>query len=96
MKASSLALSVADIAPGADDVAASIVMTGVVVPVATLMGAVPVTLVTVPVPALPAAAVPSWPFASITTVWVPVRVSTPRMPAMKVLFWPVAGVVLPS
>ena len=41
------------------------------------------TLVTEPVPALPAAAVPSWPLLSMTTVLVvaPVGV-TPEMPAM--------------
>ena len=63
-------------------------MAGVVVPVVTVRGAVAVTLVTVPEPAL-AATEPSWPLASMTTACVPVRVLTPRMPAMKVLAWPV-------
>ena len=49
---SSLVLSAADIEPAADVVAAAMLTTGVVVPVATAMGAVPVTLVTVPDPAL--------------------------------------------
>jgi len=46
---SNFVLSAALILPAAEVVAAAIETTGVVVPVVTLIGAVPVTLVTVPV-----------------------------------------------
>ena len=63
-----------------------------VVPVATASGELAVTLVTVPMPPPALVTEPSWPLASMTTVWVPVRVFTPRIPAMKVRLWPVLGV----
>jgi hypothetical protein len=56
---SSLVLSAADIAPAADTVALEIETEGVLVPVATWIGATPVTLVTVPVLAVAPLAMPS-------------------------------------